>query len=98
MPDSPNGSSHRTPAHDPRDTVTPYAFEVDPDQANGSSSFGGRLDGTPLTLWTSFERFGGYAAGLATGLLGFAQVFLDPNRQAIQDRIAQTVVIRQRAS
>jgi uncharacterized RDD family membrane protein YckC len=55
-----------------------------------------RLDGAPLTLWLSFERFGGYAAGLATGLLGFAQIFWDPNRQAIQDRIAHTVVIRTR--
>lgn len=55
-----------------------------------------RLDGSPLTLWLSFERFGGYAAGIATGLLGFAQVFWDPNRQAIQDRIAHTVVIRTR--
>jgi hypothetical protein len=53
-----------------------------------------RLDGSPLTLWLSFERFGGYAAGIATGLLGFAQVFWDPNRQAIQDRIAHTVVVR----
>jgi len=57
-----------------------------------------RLDGEPLTLWGSFERFGGYAAGLATGLFGFAQVYWDPNRQAIQDRIAQTVVIRQRST
>lgn len=55
-----------------------------------------RLDGSPLTLWLSFERFGGYAAGVATGLLGFAQIFWDPNRQAIQDRIAHTVVIRTR--
>lgn len=55
-----------------------------------------RLDGAPLTLWLCFERFGGYAAGLATGLLGFAQVFWDPNRQAIHDRIAHTVVVRER--
>lgn len=57
-----------------------------------------RLDGERLTLWVSFERFGGYAAGLATGLLGFAQVFWDPNRQAIHDRIAHTVVIRERSA
>jgi len=55
-----------------------------------------RLDGTPLTLWLSFERFGGYAAGIATGLLGFAQVYWDPNRQAIHDHIAHTVVIQMR--
>jgi uncharacterized RDD family membrane protein YckC len=36
---------------------------------------------------------GGYAAGFATGLLGFAQVFWDANRQGIHDRIVGTVVI-----
>lgn len=46
--------------------------------------------------WDAFGRFGGYAAGLATGLLGFLQVFWDPNRQALHDRVAGTVVIRTR--
>ena len=55
-----------------------------------------RLDGRPITLWMAFERFGGYAAGLATGLLGFFQVFWDANRQGIHDRIAHTAVIRER--
>jgi len=54
-----------------------------------------RLNGEPLTLWVSFERFGGYAAGLFTGLLGFAQVFWDRNRQAIHDKITETVVVRE---
>ena len=53
-----------------------------------------RLDGEPITKWTAFERAGGYAAGFATGLLGFAQVFWDANRQAIHDRIVGTVVIQ----
>ncbi|MFL5384104.1 MAG: RDD family protein [Longimicrobiaceae bacterium] len=53
-----------------------------------------RLDGLPMTLWASFERFGGYAAGLFTGLMGYAQVYWDRNRQAIQDKISETVVIR----
>ncbi|WP_457651270.1 RDD family protein [Rhodocaloribacter sp.] len=53
-----------------------------------------RLDARPMTLWAAFERFGGYAAGLATGLLGFAQVFWDPNRQGIHDKISGTVVVR----
>lgn len=53
-----------------------------------------RLDRLPLGWFNSFERFAGYAAGLATGLLGFLQVFWDRNRQAIQDKIAGTVVIR----
>lgn len=52
-----------------------------------------RLNNKPIGLWYSFERFGGYAAGIATGLLGFFQIFWDPNRQAIHDKIAGTVVV-----
>jgi hypothetical protein len=52
-----------------------------------------RLSGQPMTLWSSFERFGGYAAGTFTGLLGFLQIFWDSNRQGIQDKIGSTVVI-----
>ncbi len=52
-----------------------------------------RLDGEAITWWVAFERVGGYAAGFATGLLGFAQVFWDANRQGIHDRIVGTVVI-----
>lgn len=57
-----------------------------------------RLDGEAITWWTAFERAGGYAAGLATGLLGFAQVWWDANRQAIHDRIVGTAVIREGAA
>lgn len=53
-----------------------------------------KLDGTTMTLWESFERYGGYGAGLATGLLGFVQIFWEPNRQAIHDKISETLVIR----
>ncbi|GAB3024082.1 RDD family protein [Bowmanella dokdonensis] len=52
-----------------------------------------RLDGRTLNLWESFGRYGGYGAGLATGLLGFLQIYWDPNRQAIQDKISETLVI-----
>lgn len=52
-----------------------------------------QLDGTPLSLWDSFGRYGGYGAGLATGLLGFIQIYWDPNKQAIHDKISATVVI-----
>mgnify|MGYP003632408644 CR=1 FL=1 len=52
-----------------------------------------KLDNQPLNLWESFGRYGGYAAGFATGLMGFLQVFWDPNRQAIQDKISETLVI-----
>ena len=52
-----------------------------------------RLNNKPIGIWYSFERFGGYAAGIATGLLGFFQVFWDANRQGIHDKIASTVVV-----
>lgn len=52
-----------------------------------------QLNNTPLSLWDAFGRYGGYGAGLATGLLGFVQIYWDYNRQAIQDKIAATVVI-----
>ena len=51
-----------------------------------------RLDGKSLTLWCCLGRYGGYCAGIATGLLGFLQIFWDPNRQAIQDKISATAV------
>tara|TARA_R110000772_G_scaffold97392_17_gene196691 strand:+ start:1656 stop:2951 length:1296 start_codon:yes stop_codon:yes gene_type:complete len=52
-----------------------------------------KLDGSSLNLWESFGRYGGYGAGFATGLLGFLQIYWDPNRQAIQDKISETLVI-----
>lgn len=54
-----------------------------------------RLDGRALGYWISFERYGGYAASLFTGLEGFARIFWDPNRQALEDRLAGTVVVRE---
>jgi len=53
------------------------------------------IDKRPLNWWLSFERAGGYAAGFATGLLGFAQIFWDPNRQAIHDKVSETIVIQE---
>ncbi len=55
------------------------------------------LKGEHLTLWESFGRYGGYAAGLSTGLTGFLQIYWDPNRQAIHDKISETLVIRSNA-
>ena len=52
-----------------------------------------QINATPISLWDSFGRYGGYAAGISTGLLGFLQIFWDPNRQAIQDKISATFVI-----
>lgn len=54
-----------------------------------------RLDGRRLGYWVAFERYGGYAASLFTGLEGFARIFWDPNRQALEDRLAGTVVVRE---
>ena len=54
-----------------------------------------QLDNTPLSLWGAFGRQGGYSAGFATGLLGFLQIYWDPNRQAIQDKLADTLVLRE---
>jgi hypothetical protein len=53
-----------------------------------------RLDNRPLGWWLAFERFGGYAASFSTGLLGFAQILWDRNRQALHDKATETVVIR----
>ena len=49
---------------------------------------------SPLSLWQAFGRQGGYSAGFATGLLGFIQIYWDPNRQAIQDKVADTLVLK----
>jgi uncharacterized RDD family membrane protein YckC len=54
-----------------------------------------RLDGKPLGWWAALNRFGGYAASIFTGLIGFFEMFWDDNRQALQDRIAATVVVRE---
>nr|WP_260865094.1 RDD family protein [Shewanella sp. KCT] len=51
------------------------------------------LDASSISLWDAFGRYGGYGAGFATGLLGFLQIYWDANRQAIQDKISETVVI-----
>ncbi|HUF11849.1 MAG TPA: GAF domain-containing protein [Longimicrobiales bacterium] len=54
-----------------------------------------RLDGRAIGWWTSLQRFGGYAASVLTGLLGFAEMFWDDNRQALQDKLVHTVVIQE---
>jgi RDD family len=65
-------------------------------QTPGKRLFGLRvvhLTGRPLGLLDCFGRYGGYAAGLATGGLGLLQVLWDPNRQAVEDKLAHTVVV-----
>ncbi len=51
------------------------------------------LTGKPMTVLRSLKRYGGYAAGLATGGLGFLQVLWDPNRQGLHDKAAHTAVL-----
>jgi hypothetical protein len=53
-----------------------------------------RLDGRPLRPWDCFSRAGGYGASAATLMLGFLEAVWHPNRQAIHDKIAGTVVVR----
>lgn len=53
-----------------------------------------RLDGRPMGWWAALERFGGYAASVVTALGGFFQILWDKNRQAMHDKIAETVVVR----
>lgn len=68
-------------------------------QTLGKRLFGLRIveiTGKPMTPLLSFKRFGGYLAGLATGGLGLVQLLWDPNRQALQDKAAHTVVIDER--
>jgi uncharacterized RDD family membrane protein YckC len=72
-----------------------------------AGSFGGRtvgkslfrtravkINGSPLTYFDAFIRNGGYIAGVAMGLIGFLKLLWEPNRQAVEDRIATTVVIK----
>jgi RDD family len=66
-------------------------------QTPGKRMFGVRvirLDAKPIGWWLAFERFGSYFASFSTGLLGFAQVFWDRNRQALHDKAVETVVVR----
>lgn len=55
-----------------------------------------RLNGTPISWWIAFERFGGYGASVFTGMLGFFEMLWDANRQALHDKVARTVVIQER--
>ena len=53
-----------------------------------------RINGAPLTYFDAFIRSGGYVAGVAMGMIGFLKLLWEPNRQAVEDRIAGTVVVR----
>jgi len=53
-----------------------------------------KINGTPLTFFDAFIRQGGYVAGVAMGMIGFLKVLWEPNRQAVEDRMAGTVVVK----
>jgi hypothetical protein len=53
-----------------------------------------KTDGLPFTFFDAFVRHGGYVAGVAMGLTGFLRLLWEPNRQAVEDRIAGTVVVK----
>lgn len=53
-----------------------------------------RLDGRSISAFDAFSRAGGYSASLSTLGLGFFEALWDPNRRALHDKIAATVVIR----
>jgi uncharacterized RDD family membrane protein YckC len=54
-----------------------------------------KTDGKPFTFFDAFVRNGGYVAGVAMGFTGFLRLLWEPNRQAVEDKIAGTVVVRQ---
>jgi len=49
-----------------------------------------------MTLWHSFERALGYGASVLEFGFGFMQYFIHPNRRTVHDRIAETIVVRNR--
>jgi uncharacterized RDD family membrane protein YckC len=49
-----------------------------------------------ISLWQSIERALGYGASVLEGGFGFLQYFIHPNRRTVHDRIAETIVIRDR--
>lgn len=53
-----------------------------------------KTNGLPFTFFDAFVRNGGYVAGVAMGMTGFLKLLWEPNRQAVEDRIAGTVVVK----
>ena len=53
-----------------------------------------KVNGTPVKFFDAFIRQGGYVAGVAMGMIGFLKLLWEPNRQAVEDRIASTVVVK----
>jgi uncharacterized RDD family membrane protein YckC len=47
-----------------------------------------------ISLWHSIERALGYGASALEFGFGFVQYYIHPNRRTVHDRIAETIVIR----
>lgn len=53
-----------------------------------------KLNGEPVTLWNSFERFSGYSSSASLLLLGFFQYYWEKNHQTTHDKISETIVVQ----
>jgi uncharacterized RDD family membrane protein YckC len=51
-----------------------------------------------MGLWHSIERALGYGASALEFGFGFVQYFIHPNRRTVHDRMAETIVIRDKRS
>ncbi len=51
-----------------------------------------------LSLWHCVERALGYGASALELGFGFLQYFIHPNRRTVHDRIAETIVVREKRS
>ena len=49
-----------------------------------------------ISFWHCVERALGYAASSLEAGLGFLQIFWNPNRMCLHDRIAETIVIQEK--
>ncbi len=48
-----------------------------------------------MSLWHSIERALGYGAAALEGGFGFIQFFIHPYRRTVQDRMAETIVVKE---
>ena len=56
------------------------------------------LTHSKMTFFQSIERSLGYGASFLEGGFGFIQFFINPNRRTVHDRIAETIVVDEKAS
>jgi|SRR5579863_2359827 uncharacterized RDD family membrane protein YckC len=54
------------------------------------------LERDRITLWQATERALGYGASMLEGGFGFFQYFIHPNHRCVHDRIAETIVVKER--